>query len=173
MKPRHRRRAGARGSGHGPATRHDRRRRGAHRAAHRLRRRGAATRTGRARRRVRRRHARLRGPRADRGLPAHLAAVGDDAVLGIVSLQLQPVPPRPDDLRPHEGHVLNMYVVPWARGRGVGRVLFEACLSSADALGVRRFHLLATPDGRPLYESAGFAANPDVLERRVPGGPTT
>ncbi len=105
-------------------------------------------------------------------LPTWLA-VGDDAVLGIVSLQLQPVPPRPDDLRPHEGYVLNMYVVPWARGRGVGRVLFEACLSSADALGVRRFHLLATPDGRPLYESAGFAANPDVLERRVPAGPTT
>lgn len=90
-----------------------------------------------------------------------------DAVLGVVSLQLQPVPPRPDDLRRHEGYVLNMYVVPASRGRGVGRALFEACLASADELDVRRFHLLATPEGRPLYESTGFVANPDVLERRV------
>ncbi len=79
------------------------------------------------------------------------------------------MPPRPGDLRPHEGYVLNMYVLPGARSRGVGRRLLDACLASAGELGVRRFHLVATEDGRPLYESAGFVVNPAVLERPVVG----
>src|SRR5690606_29119481 len=107
------------------------------------------------------------------GSLATWVTIDGGAVVGVVSLQLQPVPPRPDDLRRHEGYVLNMYVVPACRGRGLGRALFQVCLASADELDVRRFHLLATPDGRPLYESAGFVNNPDVLERRVtlPVGP--
>ncbi|MFN8038950.1 MAG: GNAT family N-acetyltransferase [Acidimicrobiales bacterium] len=103
---------------------------------------------------------------ADGSLPTWLAVDGDE-LLGLVSLQLQRVPPRPGELRPHDGYVLNMYVLPGARSRGVGRRLLDACLASADELGVRRFHLVATDDGRPLYESAGFAVNPTVLERAV------
>lgn len=99
-------------------------------------------------------------------LPTWLAIDGDE-LLGLVSLQLQAVPPRPGDLRPHEGYVLNMYVRPEARSRGVGRRLLDACLAAAGELGVRRFHLVATDDGRPLYESAGFAVNPTVLELPV------
>jgi len=103
---------------------------------------------------------------ADGSLPTWLAVDGDE-LLGLVSLQLQRVPPRPGDLRPHDGYVLNMYVLPAARSRGVGRRLLDTCLASADELGVRRFHLVATEDGRPLYESAGFAVNPTVLELAV------
>ena len=107
---------------------------------------------------------------ADRSLVTWLGLDGGE-LLGLVSLRLQPVPPLPDEPRPHDGYVLNMYVAPRARSRGVGRRLLDACMASADELGVRRFHLVATDDGRPLYESAGFAANPTVLERRVPAPP--
>lgn len=47
-------------------------------------------------------------------------------------------------------------VVPEARGSGLGRALTEAAL---DALGdVETVSLLATPQGRPIYEKLGFEA---------------
>lgn len=54
-----------------------------------------------------------------------------------------------------------MYLLPQARGRGLGRALLERCLESAAAAGYRRCYL-ETLEGmrraRGLYESAGFTA---------------
>lgn len=93
---------------------------------------------------------------------------GDGELAGGVSVVLMPAPPRPGDVRAWEGYVINMYVRPPWRRRGLGRQLFDACLSGAPALGVRRFFLMATPDGRPLYEENGFATNDTWLELRLP-----
>jgi GNAT superfamily N-acetyltransferase len=43
------------------------------------------------------------------------------------------------------------------RGRGIGRALMVRALSALDSQGVRSVRLDATPLGRPLYESLGFA----------------
>ena len=50
----------------------------------------------------------------------------------------------------------------WSR-RGLGRQLFETCMSEARAAGFRRLELVATMPGEPLYAALGFA----VRERLV------
>jgi GNAT superfamily N-acetyltransferase len=45
----------------------------------------------------------------------------------------------------------------WAR-RGLGRLLFEHCLSAARAAGFRELTLVATLPGVPLYEAVGFVS---------------
>jgi GNAT superfamily N-acetyltransferase len=45
----------------------------------------------------------------------------------------------------------------WAR-RGLGRLLFEHCLSAARAAGFRELMLVATLPGVPLYQALGFVA---------------
>ncbi len=89
--------------------------------------------------------------------------------VGIVSMLLLDMPPRPDDARSMEGYVINMYVDPAARRRGIGRALFDALLTDARGLGLRRLFLHATDDGRPMYVEGGFRANDDWMELRLPG----
>jgi len=91
-------------------------------------------------------------------------AEDDGRCVGLVSMLLLDMPPRPDDLRTQEGYVINMYVEPAVRHRGIGGSLFRACLAGASTLGVRRLLLHATDDGRPLYERAGFAPNDRWME---------
>jgi GNAT superfamily N-acetyltransferase len=55
------------------------------------------------------------------------------------------------------GWVAMMLVDERHRGRGIGRRLMERALEYLDARGVRSVRLDATPLGRPLYESLGFA----------------
>lgn len=53
----------------------------------------------------------------------------------------------------------------WAR-RGLGRQLFDRCQEDARAAGFRRFELLATAPGEPLYAALGFQVDdrpPTVL----------
>jgi GNAT superfamily N-acetyltransferase len=75
-------------------------------------------------------------------------------------------PPRPHDRGTLDAYVINMHVAPEHRARGVGRRLLDACIAAAEEFGVGRLFLHATDEGRPLYESAGFRANPNWLERR-------
>jgi GNAT superfamily N-acetyltransferase len=89
-------------------------------------------------------------------------------VLGIVSVVVNDVPPLPGDARSREGYIINEYVKPAARGRGVGRHLLEAALGSADELGIRRFSLFATDAGKPLYVKEGFASTERYMALPVP-----
>ena len=52
-----------------------------------------------------------------------------------------------------------MLVVGSFRGRGIGRKLMDRALEFAEDRGARSIRLDATPLGRPLYESLGFAAD--------------
>jgi GNAT superfamily N-acetyltransferase len=67
------------------------------------------------------------------------------------------------------GYIGDVFVVPEARGRGVGRALIEALLAHPDVRGVKRLALV-TDDAHGLYEEYGFAPLDDVrkwLQRRV------
>ena len=84
-------------------------------------------------------------------------------VIGGAGVQLRPILPRPPEdgagdlvLGP-EAIVLNVYVEPAWRRRGVARALMRALLDDLAARGVRRIVLHASPDGRRLYERLGFA----------------
>jgi GNAT superfamily N-acetyltransferase len=58
-----------------------------------------------------------------------------------------------------EGYVLNVYTYPEFRRRGYGRLGMQALLEYARDRGIRLM-LLATDDGRPLYEKLGFEHDP-------------
>jgi ribosomal protein S18 acetylase RimI-like enzyme len=81
--------------------------------------------------------------------------------IGGAGAQLRPIPPRPLtpagdlELGP-EAIVLNVYVEPDWRRRGVARALVRTVLSALAERGIRRIVLHASEDGRRLYESLGF-----------------
>ena len=97
----------------------------------------------------------------------YLAWVAEDAAaatIGGAGVQLRPMLPRPPDehdrddlvLGP-EAIVLNVYVEPVWRRRGVAEALMRALLDELAARGIRRIVLHASADGRRLYERLGFA----------------
>jgi GNAT superfamily N-acetyltransferase len=104
---------------------------------------------------------------SDRTMVSWLAEE-DSVVLGLVSVVLQCVPPRPEDLRTTEGLVVNMYVRQSVRSQGIGRLLLRARVDSAPEYGMRRLNLYATTDGRPLYSAVGFIAKDDWMVLDLP-----
>ena len=97
-----------------------------------------------------------------------LVAVEDGRVVGTVTLYLAPgsMQWRPDDA------MLRLLAVdPAARGRGIGRALFHACLDRARAAGKRRMALHTTEwmaTARAMYERAGFRREPEG-DQQLPG----
>ena len=100
-----------------------------------------------------------------------LATDADSRNVGIVSVVIVDMPPRPQQLGAFEGYLINMYVAPEARSQGIGRSLLEVVLDAADELGVRGFFLHHTPEGLPLYLSVGFTPDPRILTRPNDGIP--
>jgi ribosomal protein S18 acetylase RimI-like enzyme len=96
----------------------------------------------------------------------YLAWVADDigkasTTIGGAGVQLRAILPRPrpgtDDLElGPEAIVLNVYVEPEWRRRGVAEALMRTLLGSLAERGIRRIVLHASPDGRRLYERLGF-----------------
>jgi GNAT superfamily N-acetyltransferase len=96
----------------------------------------------------------------------YLAWIAEDtgppvAAIGGAGVQLRPILPRPrtDDedleLGP-EAIILNVYVEPAWRRRGVAQGLVRAVLDALAERGIRRIVLHASDDGRRSYERFGF-----------------
>ena len=77
------------------------------------------------------------------------------------------MPPLPEDARTLEGYLVNMYVKPEHRLRGIGKALLDECLADARASGLRRLNLHATDAARPLYHQVGFTSNDRWMELRL------
>ena len=93
---------------------------------------------------------------------------GDDGkAVGAVSVVISHLPPKPDDLRTGQAHVLNLWVDPLNRRRGLGRALLGTVERWAAELGFRLLVLHTTEDGRTLYAEAGFGANEHWREPRA------
>jgi ribosomal protein S18 acetylase RimI-like enzyme len=105
-------------------------------------------------------------PRGD-----YLAWVAEEAgmaVVGGAGVQLRPLLPRPrpdsDDLElGPEAIVLNVYVEPGWRRRGVADALMRAVLDTLEARGIHRVVLHASTEGRRLYERLGFVPSNEML----------
>ena len=82
-------------------------------------------------------------------------------------VQLRPLVPRPLpagdglELGP-EAIVLNVYVEPEWRRRGIGEALMQTLLTTLANRGINRIVLHASPDGRNLYERLGFVQTNEV-----------
>ena len=104
----------------------------------------------------------------------YIAWVAEDtatppAAIGGAGAQIRPILPRPrpgsDDLEHGpEAIVLNVYVEPEWRRRGIADRLMRAVLEALAARGIRRIVLHASQEGRRLYERLGFV---DTNEMRL------
>lgn len=65
-------------------------------------------------------------------------------------------PPSAHNLSGKEAYILNMYTLPEWRGRGIASTLLRTMLAFIRQTNARRIWMYATPDGRPVYEKAGF-----------------
>lgn len=83
-------------------------------------------------------------------------AFEDEKVVGGVGLVVNPWPGSPGSTLAKRAWVLNMYVVPAARRRGIARALMNEVLGYCREQGFRSVNLHASDAGRPLYESLGF-----------------
>ncbi len=105
----------------------------------------------------------------------YVAWLAEDAtatVVGGVGAQLRPILPRPRPGEPGlelgpEAIVLNVYVVPAWRRRGIAEALMRTLLDALNARGVRRIVLHASEQGRRLYERLGFAATNEMRLSRL------
>ncbi len=62
--------------------------------------------------------------------------------------------------------LVKLYLLPAARGRGVGKALIDHCLAAARAAGYARVYLETTEEltqAIPLYEKLGFTYLPEAL----------
>ena len=95
---------------------------------------------------------------------AWIAESEDGARLGSTVTCLVQRLPTPDNRTGRESFVAQMYVVPDARGRGVGRRLLEATVAESRRIGLAVIRLRSSEAGRPLYLRAGFRALPDFMQ---------
>jgi GNAT superfamily N-acetyltransferase len=81
---------------------------------------------------------------------------GGDAVagLGMIVLDWPPHMFHPSDAR--RGYVLNVFVEPEYRGRGLASELMKVALAEAERRGIAFMTLHASSQGRPLYEKLGW-----------------
>lgn len=81
----------------------------------------------------------------------------DGEVAGGGGVWLRPLLPRPGTPQGSlEAYVLNVYIEPEHRRRGVARAILEAIMDWCRERRVARISLHASAEGRPLYESLGF-----------------
>lgn len=66
------------------------------------------------------------------------------------------------------GYLLNFYIVPEARRKGIGTRLLNELIKEARLIGLKYLHLNATKDGIRIYRKAGFVEPHDTeLELRL------
>jgi ribosomal protein S18 acetylase RimI-like enzyme len=95
----------------------------------------------------------------------------DEVVVAGGGVIPQPGVPRPENVHgDEEAYLLNMYVAPAHRRRGLGRRLMDEMLAWCRARGLARVVLHASDDGQALYASLGFERSTNemrlVLRRR-------
>ncbi len=72
--------------------------------------------------------------------------------------------PSPHNLLTREGYILNVYVAPAYRRRGIAGALIAAAVSEARQGGLGRVRLHTTTAARGVYRSHGFMPRHDEME---------
>ena len=73
-------------------------------------------------------------------------------------------PPHPFDPRAESrAYLLNVFVEPDFRRRGLARALIELSLAEARRRNIRVVSLHASEEGRPLYDSLGFRSSNEMM----------
>jgi GNAT superfamily N-acetyltransferase len=101
------------------------------------------------------------------------SASASELIVGGAGIQLRPQLPRPKQggglVRGHQGIILNVYVEPAFRRRGLARALVDAAIAWARQNRLAGLVLHASEAGRPLYAKMGFV---ETNEMRFTGSLT-
>jgi ribosomal protein S18 acetylase RimI-like enzyme len=88
------------------------------------------------------------------------------ASIGLILIDWPPHALHPGS---HErGYILNLYVEPDYRRRGLARSLLQLCLDECRRRNIAITTLHASAEGRPLYESLGFTPSNEMQLRHEP-----
>src|SRR5262249_49694442 len=87
---------------------------------------------------------------------------GEHVVAG-GGMLLMDFPPHWRDPQPLRAYLLNFYVTPEARRRGLAETLLQTATAEAGRRGIKVVTLHASEFGRPLYERNGFAATNEMM----------
>jgi ribosomal protein S18 acetylase RimI-like enzyme len=74
-------------------------------------------------------------------------------------------PPHFMDDQPQRAYLLNFYVAPEMRRRGLARDLLALAVTEAKARGIKVVTLHASKFGKPVYEQAGFKISNEMILR--------
>jgi GNAT superfamily N-acetyltransferase len=97
----------------------------------------------------------LAGALANGSFNAWLAAIGN-RIAGGGAVLISPAPAHPYDLDCRRATILNVYVYPEFRRRGIARSLMQSMIAWCRHNQFHDVSLHASDDGRHLYESMGF-----------------
>lgn len=82
--------------------------------------------------------------------------------VGLMEIDWPPHPAHPEDFR--RGYVLNVFVEPPYRGRGIARALMEASEKAFQERGVTYAILHSTDAGRPCYEKMNWLLTTEMAK---------
>jgi ribosomal protein S18 acetylase RimI-like enzyme len=87
----------------------------------------------------------------------------DGRVVAGAGVLFMDFPPHWMDPEPVRAYLLNVYVEPEFRGRGLARELLEIAVKDAQQRGIKVMSLHASTFGRPLYERNGFKSTNEMI----------
>lgn len=91
------------------------------------------------------------------------------ASAGLLILDMPPHPLDPEGVQ--RAHLLNVFVEPGYRRRGLARALVQICMDAARRRNIRVITLNASDAGRTLYEGLGFHTSNEMLYSDTPNIP--
>lgn len=87
----------------------------------------------------------------------------DGRVVAGAGVLFMDFPPHWMDPEPVRAYLLNVYVDPAFRGRGLAKELLEVAMNDARQRGIKVMSLHASEFGRPLYERNGFKSTNEMI----------
>jgi GNAT superfamily N-acetyltransferase len=98
-------------------------------------------------------------------------ALEQERVVAGGAVLINPWPSHPYDLECRRATILNVYVYPQFRRRGLARQLMQTMIDWCSRQGFAAVYLHASKDGKPLYETLGFEPTSEMrLKLREIGG---
>ena len=90
-------------------------------------------------------------------------ATDNGKVIGCASISYITIMPTFSHPTGRRGHIMNVYTNVSHRRQGIAKKMMQMLINDAKAKGATEISLDATEQGRPLYESMGFAASDENM----------
>lgn len=99
----------------------------------------------------------------ENGNHATVIAYDGNKITGCASICFMEVMPTFSHPTGKRAHIMNVYTNPDYRRKGIAKHMLEMLISAAEQYGATELSLDATPEGRFLYQSAGFKASDECM----------